>query len=164
MLSETTVDYGSAITAPEAPAKEGYTFEGWEDFPETMPAHDLTVNGKYTVNQYKLTVYLEYNIVSEEMVDYGTVLDIPIPEAPKGYKFDRWLEKIPETMPAYDLEIHGVTRVDELSSVATMYGDGAEEVDVYSVTGQLLLRQVRLSEIDLVPGIYIIAGRKILVR
>jgi hypothetical protein len=32
-----SVDYGSTITPPNAPEREGYTFE-WIDVPETMPA------------------------------------------------------------------------------------------------------------------------------
>jgi hypothetical protein len=42
-----SVDYGSTITPPEAPEREGYTFE-WTDVPETMPAHDITIVGSYT--------------------------------------------------------------------------------------------------------------------
>ena len=42
-----SVDYGSTITPPNAPEREGYTFE-WIDVPETMPAHDITIVGSYT--------------------------------------------------------------------------------------------------------------------
>ena len=42
-----SVDYGSAIIPPEAPKREGYTFE-WIDVPETMPARDITIIGSYT--------------------------------------------------------------------------------------------------------------------
>ena len=41
------VDYGSTITPPSAPAREGYDF-AWGDYPETMPAHDITIYGTYT--------------------------------------------------------------------------------------------------------------------
>ncbi|MBQ8593009.1 MAG: InlB B-repeat-containing protein, partial [Bacteroidaceae bacterium] len=49
-----SVVYGTAITTPEAPAREGYTFAGWGEVPATMPAKDLALNGTYTINKYNL--------------------------------------------------------------------------------------------------------------
>ena len=43
------VEYGATITPEPAPNKEGYDFSGWDNVPETMPAHDVTVNGSLTV-------------------------------------------------------------------------------------------------------------------
>ncbi len=42
------IQYGASITPEEEPTKEGYTFSGWSEIPETMPAQDLTVNGSFT--------------------------------------------------------------------------------------------------------------------
>lgn len=42
--------YGEAITPEEEPTKEGYTFSGWSEIPETMPAHDVTITGTFTKN------------------------------------------------------------------------------------------------------------------
>ena len=41
---------GSTIILEPAPSKEGYTFSGWSEIPETMPAYDLTVTGTFTPN------------------------------------------------------------------------------------------------------------------
>ena len=41
------VDYGSTIIPPTAPEREGYDF-AWGDYPETMPAYDITIYGTYT--------------------------------------------------------------------------------------------------------------------
>ncbi len=42
------IEEGEAITPEPAPTKEGYTFSGWSEIPETMPAHDVTVTGYFT--------------------------------------------------------------------------------------------------------------------
>lgn len=42
------MNFGSLITAEEAPEKEGYTFSGWSEMPASMPAKDVTVTGSFT--------------------------------------------------------------------------------------------------------------------
>ena len=42
------LEYDAAITPEAAPTKEGYTFSGWSEIPETMPAYDVTVTGTFT--------------------------------------------------------------------------------------------------------------------
>ena len=44
------VVYGADITAPAAPSKDGFTFTGWDNLPETMPADNLTINAQFTRN------------------------------------------------------------------------------------------------------------------
>ncbi len=67
--SSTDVEFGAAITAPEAPDKsaEGKTFAGWYDkdtntkMPATMPAKDATYVAVYSDNdtaQYAIKVYI----------------------------------------------------------------------------------------------------------
>lgn len=61
-----TVDYGSTIVPPTAPEREGYVF-AWDEYPETMPAHDLTITGTYTKNEY----YIDgttYQVNGDEVV------------------------------------------------------------------------------------------------
>ncbi|MCR5042637.1 MAG: InlB B-repeat-containing protein [Bacteroidaceae bacterium] len=42
------VPHGSAISPEEEPTKDGYTFSGWSDIPETMPNEDVTITGTFT--------------------------------------------------------------------------------------------------------------------
>lgn len=54
-VSSITAEYGSAVTAPGAPEKKGYTFIGWTpDLPETMPAKDVTVVAQWKMEQYSI--------------------------------------------------------------------------------------------------------------
>lgn len=41
---------GDAITPEATPTKEGYSFSGWSEIPETMPAHDVVVMASFVKN------------------------------------------------------------------------------------------------------------------
>lgn len=99
-------DYGDAITPEPAPTKDGYTFSGWSEIPETMPAHDVTVTGSFSINSYKLTYMVDGEIYKSYDIEYGAAI-IPESEPTKaGYTFSGWSE-IPETMPAHDVTVTG---------------------------------------------------------
>ena len=47
-IAPITQDYGTEITAPDNPARKGYTFRGWDkEIPETMPAENLTITARW---------------------------------------------------------------------------------------------------------------------
>lgn len=41
------ISYGATIIPEPAPEKKFYTFSGWSEIPETMPAHDVEITGHF---------------------------------------------------------------------------------------------------------------------
>ena len=101
-----TVVYGTAITPEAEPTKEGYTFSGWSEIPETMPARDVEVTGTFTINQYKLTYIVDGEEYKSFEIDYNAAITPISAPIKKGMTFSGWTE-IPETMPAHDVTVTG---------------------------------------------------------
>ncbi len=97
------VAYGNRLPDFTPGEMEGYTFCGWNDAPETMPAHDLQLTAKYCVNYYVLKYVVEGDEIYKKDIAYGST--IPHVEAPiiDGYKFVGWEGEEYDTMPAEDV-------------------------------------------------------------
>ncbi|MBQ7967841.1 MAG: InlB B-repeat-containing protein [Bacteroidaceae bacterium] len=106
-----SIEYGAAITLMDEPVKEGYTFSGWSEVPETMPASDVTISGTYTVNNYTVTFKIGDEVIFSESMAYGTA--IVAPEAPEveGKTFAGWGE-VAATVPANDVTYEGTYTVN----------------------------------------------------
>ena len=106
-IAPITQDYGTVITAPEAPTREGYTFIGWDkEIPTTMPAENMTVTAQWEINQYTIT--FDTNGGSEIAPitqDYGTAITAPADPTREGYTFIGWDREIPKTMPAENITL-----------------------------------------------------------
>ena len=87
------------------PEKEGYTFSGWSEIPEQMPAHDATISGSFTVNSYTVTFIFGDEVLTTESVDYGATIPLPESLDSERYTLLEWLN-VPETMPAHDITIY----------------------------------------------------------
>ena len=44
------LEYNTPITAEKEPEKKGYSFSGWSEIPENMPAHNVIITGSFTRN------------------------------------------------------------------------------------------------------------------
>ena len=106
-IAPITQDYGTVITTPEAPTREGYTFIGWDkEIPTTMPAENMTVTAQWEINQYTIT--FDTNGGSEIAPitqDYGTAITAPANPTREGYTFIGWDMEIPTTMPAENITL-----------------------------------------------------------
>ena len=132
VYKEYSYDYGSAI-APEAePTKEGYTFSGWSDIPETMPANGVYVVGKFTINKYKITYVIDGVVFKTEEVEYGSTITPPNPGDHEGYDF-AW-EDYPTTMPAEDILIYGTYTATGIEAILASEPD----VKIFTVSGKPL--------------------------
>ena len=106
-IAPITQDYGTVITAPEAPTREGYTFIGWDkEIPTTMPAENMTVTAQWEINQYTITFDTAGGSeIAPITQDYGTAITAPANPTREGYTFIGWDREIPTTMPAEDMTV-----------------------------------------------------------
>ncbi len=157
VVSSRTVAYGTPITAAMTPVKEGHSFTALDEVPATMPAHDVVVNGKFNINTYMITYLVDEEVYDTDSVTYAEKIElIAVPEK-EGYIFSGWSE-VPATMPAHDLTVKGsFEKVDGIESVTH-----DTQVDVYSVNGVLLLRQVSVKSLrnKLPRGLYMLRSNR----
>jgi len=116
-----TIEEGAEIPAIETPRKEGHTFIEWENLPSNMPDKDITVDAKFTPNNYTVTFKVNGEIISSESLAYGTTIVAPDAPEIEDYAFVEWADLL-ETVPAYNVEFSavyeqvGVTIVDGATS------------------------------------------------
>ena len=115
-----TYSSGAGITPEAEPTKEGYTFSGWIDIPESMPDHDVTVTGTFTINQYAITYVIDGEVYATVTVDFNSKVVPLTPPSKDGFDF-AW-EDYPETMPAHDITINGAYTTTGILSIAVESG------------------------------------------
>ena len=122
--------YGTAINAPAAPTKTGYTFAGWDkDIPTTMPAEDMIITAQWKINQYTIT-FVDTDGVTEiasKTQNYGTDIAAPADPTKTGYTFVKWDRAIPATMPAEDVTITAQWKINQYT-ITFFDTDGVTEI------------------------------------
>ena len=100
-----TGPFGTAITAPAAPTKEGHVFAGWsEEIPETMP--DYGANGaahEIKATWTKETYTLKFantgdTAIADKPVTYGDTIEAITGLTKVGHVFDGWDVTPPTTI------------------------------------------------------------------
>ena len=103
-VSSITQDFGTAVTRPSDPTRDGFTFDGWSpDVPSTMPAENLTLTAQWSANNYTITFDSNGGTsVSSITQAFGTSITAPDDPTREGFTFNGWNPSVPSTMPSSD--------------------------------------------------------------
>lgn len=140
------VNFGENVVMPADPAREGYTFDGWDtEIPAPMTdigetGATMTVEAKWTVNSYSITWDVDGKTTVKEY-DFGTHVDKPEPPVKTGYTFDGWdgWEKYDSedgsvlVMPSLDITL---TAKWEVNEYVITFVDADDETIVYETITQ----------------------------
>ena len=92
VISTQSVKFGADAVAPEAPAREGYVFAGWDKTFASIEA-DTTVTATYVEDTTEYTVvFVDYDgkVLSTQYVRYGKSAVAPASPSRVGYVFTGW--------------------------------------------------------------------------
>jgi len=100
-IASITAGYGTAVTAPAAPTKDGFDFAGWlPAFPATMPLGGATLVAQWTPKSYTISFdTADGSAVASITATYGSAVTEPAAPTKDGYDFAGWLPAFPATMP-----------------------------------------------------------------
>ena len=132
IVKSDSIVFNTAITPEADPTKEGYTFSGWSEIPETMPAHDVTVAGTFSINSYDLTYMIDEEVYKVVAYNYGVTIT-PEPQPQGDYASFEWLD-LPETMPAHDVVVYA----SYISGIAEILMATQRNTRIYSPNGKKL--------------------------
>ena len=122
-------NYDTAITVPDDPTREGYTFIGWDTpFPKKMPAKIMEITALWQINRYKITFDTDggSEIDSIEQ-DYDTEITAHDAPTKEGYTFIGWDTTVPKKMPAKDMTVKALWQINRYK--ITFDTDGGSEID-----------------------------------
>ncbi|MBE6285495.1 MAG: hypothetical protein E7093_03515 [Bacteroidales bacterium] len=149
-----SIAYGSEIVLRDEPVKEGHTFSGWSDVPETMPANDITIEGTFSINSYTVTFMIDGEVYETATVEFGAEIELPTPPEKEGYIFGGWVG-VPDSMPAQDVVIEGEYIVDT-TGINDVKAENGKVKGVYDLQGRKVENPTN--------GIYIVNGKKVFVK
>ena len=119
-------NYNTTVAKPSNPAKEGYTFVGWDkEIPSTMPAENVTIKAQWQINEYNLTYYVDGELYKSEKLEYNSPVTAEKDATKTGHTFSGWSE-IPAVMPANDVTVTGTFTINQYT--ITFDSNGGSEV------------------------------------
>ena len=144
-IAPITQDYGTQITAPADPTREGYTFIGWDKaIPATMPAEDLTVTAQWRINQYTIAFDTGGgSAIAPITQDYGTQITAPADPTREGYTFIGWDKAIPATMPAESITITAQWKDSEKPTGEIKIGENSWKSFLNTITFGLFFKDTQ---------------------
>ncbi|MBQ9101422.1 MAG: InlB B-repeat-containing protein [Paludibacteraceae bacterium] len=121
-------DYNTAITPPANPTKTGYSFIGWDkEIPTTIPAENMTIKAQWDINQYTITFNTDGGSAIDAITqDYNTSIEAPVNPSKEGYSFEKWDRKIPTNMPAENITITAIWKINQYT--ISFNTDGGSEI------------------------------------
>lgn len=98
-----TGSYGTTLTAPFAPTKSGYAFNGWNPpLPATFPANDLAVTAQW-LKRITITFDTDGGSPKPPIIgNEGSALTPPAEPTKTGYTFMGWSPSLPLVYPNVD--------------------------------------------------------------
>ena len=111
-VSTQTIGHGKDTTAPEIPAKEGYTQTAptWDKDGKNITA-DTEINAVYTINKYTVTYKADGNVVGTVEVEHGKDATAPAIPEKEGYT---------KIAPIWDKDGKNITADTEINAVYTI--------------------------------------------
>jgi len=147
-VSAITQDFATTVTEPTEPTLTEYTFEGWYEDVElttaytfsTMPAEDITLYAKWSINQYTITFDSNGGTsVGSITQDYNTSVTEPDDPLKPDDLFAGWYSDegltTPytfTTMPAEDITLYAKWTLDVSDFTFTFKEDSTYEVTGYT--------------------------------
>lgn len=101
---ERTLNYSDVIEYPQDDVKEGYTFIGWLNYTETMPAYNLTVTSKWAAILYQITFDFNNGSSTKKTFAYNDTIIYPQNIKKEGYIFIGWSTDY-ERMPSKNVVV-----------------------------------------------------------
>ncbi len=165
-----SLNFGTEIVLRDEPEKEGYTFSGWSETPDSMPANDITITGSFAINTYAITYMIDDEVFAIDSLTYGSKIVLRDEPEKEGYVFSGWSEA-PETMPANDITITGsfdATAIQNVTIDATnieikdnsiiLQNINNSTITIYTINGVLVksIDNYAGEEIPLDEGFYIV--------
>ena len=115
-VSRVTQEYGTPITAPAEPVKDGYIFDGWDpEFVEgaTVPEGGVTYTAQWLSEEYVITFDSNGGSYVAPIVQRaGTPIVAPADPKREYYIFKGWSQEIPEVMPKENLTLVAQWEID----------------------------------------------------